>query len=38
MPLVGYKLLPGLINIIELLKEVFKVIDVQKDSNGVTPN
>jgi len=25
MPLIGYKLLPGLVNIIALLKEAFKV-------------
>jgi len=36
MPLIGYKLLPGLINVIELLKETFRVFDHQKDQN--TPN
>jgi hypothetical protein len=29
MPLIGYKLLPGLVNIIALLKEAFKVQKVQ---------
>jgi hypothetical protein len=31
MPLVGYKLLPGLVNVIALLKEICKVSEVTKD-------
>lgn len=34
IPLVGYKLLPGLISIVQLLKDTFTVTDVQKDSEG----
>lgn len=34
MPLIGYKLLPGLVNVIALLKEAFKVPDSGKDQSG----
>jgi len=34
MPLVGYKLLPGLVNVIALLKEAFKVQESGKEDTG----
>ena len=36
MPLIGYKWLPGLVNMISLLKEAFKVHDNGKEQNGST--
>jgi hypothetical protein len=34
IPLVGYKLLPGLINVIALLKEAFRVFDLGKEPSN----
>lgn len=36
MPLIGYKWLPGLVNMIALLKEAFKVHDSGKEQSGST--